>query len=139
MFPWQPNMVEGDIDNTNQEGRTRSGINTRVGPRPECRPRRGARGSGPTRVLIPTRVQYPQGWYCIYQIFQHLNNSINRFICEVLPCKTREDTLPSPCCLALSVSDYCMTSCAELSQLSALSFAICIHNIYMYLILKFDA
>ena len=44
--------------------------------RPECRDRRSARGSGPTRVLILTQVQSPRGWYCIYQIFQHLNRAL---------------------------------------------------------------
>ena len=61
------------------------GINRRYQPRGEnevrylheCRARRSARGSGPTRVLILTRVQSPRGWYCIYQIFKHVNRALN--------------------------------------------------------------
>ena len=44
------------IDDTNQEGRTRSGYQHECQSRPERRPRRGAGGSGLTQVLIQTRV-----------------------------------------------------------------------------------
>ena len=50
--------------------------------RPECRPQRGARGSGLAQVLFQTRDRSPRGWYCIYQIFQHLNQPLNQFICN---------------------------------------------------------
>ena len=46
----------GVIDNTNQEGGTRLGINTRVGPRPECRARRADTSVDPDASSSPSRL-----------------------------------------------------------------------------------
>ena len=66
-----------DIDETNREGSKRSGINTSIRPRPKCRPRRDARGSGPDTSVDTDRAHFPQGWSCFYHIFQYLNGVLN--------------------------------------------------------------
>ena len=71
------------IDETNWEGRTRSGINTSVGLTRVQRPKVCTRVS-PTRVLIPTRVQFPWGWSCFYHIFRHWFGVMRAWMCSIL-------------------------------------------------------
>ena len=68
--------TETQVVSPNVKAIESSSINTSVGLTRVQRPKVSTRVSL-ARVLILTRVQSPQGWYCIYQIFQHLNGALN--------------------------------------------------------------
>ena len=77
---------------------------------PSAGPEGRHEGLVPTQVLISTRVQAPRGWFCFYDIFQHLNKALNRFIWQatmltinLLPCQSREEPLGDSVCHVASV------------------------------------
>ena len=105
--------------------------------RPECRPRRGARGSGLAQVLIQTQVHSPRGWSFFYQIFQYLKRGFKLIYLQcLLLCQSWEEPLADSVCHMLHHSTAQTTVQTASTDLR---FTTCINKIHMYLILQFHS